>query len=93
MWSAAGAALFAASVVSAALYGLSWRRRFSTTAAGNYAFDDDDDDAKANQDIGVLVLMLVIPIVVGGALVFVYVKQGHAAKEAVLAASDELSRQ
>ena len=92
MWSAAGAALFAASVVSAALYGLSWRRRFSTTAAGNYAFDDDDD-AKANQDIGVLVLMLVIPIVVGGALVFVYVKQGHAAKEAVRAASDELSHQ
>ena len=37
--------------------------------------------------------MLVIPIVVGGALVFVDVKQGHAAKEAVRAASDELSRQ
>ena len=28
--------------------------------------------------------MLVIPIVVGGALVFVDVKQGHAAKEAVV---------
>jgi hypothetical protein len=66
VWAALGAVLLAVSAASGILYGLSWRHRYSASDAAD---DVDGRHRREDVDPGVLVLMLAVPLVVGGAVV------------------------